>query len=223
MIGTPAKRTLVAVSGVDGAGKSSLIAAIVDRFAQRGVPVQVVWFRPGMGMGWVERPVRRLKRLLGQRPEPAMRDVDGARQLPSRRGLLGFVWCLVVTLTYLRHVRAQLKRPTAMVICDRYVLDAVVTLRVFYGDSLARLPIVLVRHLLPRPDLTLYLTVPVELALSRKPGDTIGRSAVTRQVRAYETEARRMQVCELASTAPVDEVVEQAWSYLAPVHPAAAT
>jgi hypothetical protein len=32
-----------------------------------------------------------------------------------------------------------------------------------------------------------------------------------------------MSVCELATTAPVDEVVEQAWGYLAPVHPAAAT
>jgi thymidylate kinase len=137
--------------------------------------------------------------------------------------VLGFVWCLLVTLTYLRHVRAQLRTPTPTIICDRYVLDAVVTLRVFYGDSLARLPIFLVRHLLPRPDLTLYLTVPVELALARKPGDTIGRSAVTRQVRAYEAEARRMHVCELTSIAPVDRVVEQAWSYLAPVHPAAAT
>jgi thymidylate kinase len=219
----PAKRTLVAISGVDGAGKSSLIAAIADRFAERGVPVQVVWFRPGMGMGWVERPVRGAKRVLGQRQEPAMRDVDGARQVPSRKGVLGFVWCLLVTLTYLRHVRAQLRTTAPTIICDRYVLDAVVTLRVFYGDSIARLPIFLVRHLLPPADLTLYLTVPVELALSRKPGDTIGRSAVTRQVRAYEDEARHMSVCELATTAPVDEVVEQAWGYLAPVHPAAAT
>ena len=223
MTGRPARRTLVAISGVDGAGKSSLIAAMVDRFAQRGVPVQVVWFRPGMGMGWVERPVRSAKRLLGQPPQPAMRDVDGARQLPSRKGVLGFVWCLLVTLTYLRHVRAQLRTPTPTIICDRYVLDAVVTLRVFYGDSLARLPIFLVRHVLPPADLTLYLTLPVELALSRKPGDTIGPSAVTRQVQEYEAAARHMQVCELTTTAPVEEVVEQAWAYLAPVHPAAAT
>jgi thymidylate kinase len=81
----------------------------------------------------------------------------------------------------------------------------------------------LVRHLLPPADLTLYLTVPVELALARKPGDTIGRSAVTRQVQEYEAAARHMQVCELSTTAPVDEVVERAWSYLVQVHPAAAT
>jgi thymidylate kinase len=220
---TAPSRTLVAISGVDGAGKSSLIAAIVDKFAQHGVPVQVVWFRPGMGMGWAERPVRYAKRLLRQRSEPAMRDVDGAHRLPSRRGVLGFAWCLVVTVTYLRHVRTQLRTPTPTIICDRYLLDAVVTLRVFYGDSLTRLPIFLVRHLLPPADLTLYLRVPVEVALSRKPGDTIGRAAVTRQVQAYETEARRMQVCELTTTASVDDVVEQAWSYLASVHPAAAT
>jgi thymidylate kinase len=210
-------RTVIAISGVDGAGKSSLIAGLVERFTEHGVPVDVVWFRPGMGMSWIEGPVRRVKRLLGQRPEPAMRDVDGAGRLPSRRGVLGFGWCLLVTLTYLRRVRASLRRSTSTVICDRYVLDAVVTLRVFYGDAITRLPIFLVRHLLPRADVALYLGVPVELALARKPGDTVGRSAVTRQLREYENALTRMPVHGLDTTQPVDAVVEQAWSYVAPV------
>lgn len=209
------ERTLVAISGVDGAGKSSLIAGLVGRFAEQGVPVDVVWFRPGMGMSWIERPARRVKRLLGQRPEPAMRDVDAAARLPSRRGVLGFAWCLLVTLTYLRQVRMQLRNATSTVICDRYVLDAIVTLRVFYGGTNARLPGFLVRHLLPRADVNLYLSVPVEVALARKPGDTIGRSAVTKQVREYEAAITQMPVHELDTTAPVDTVIERAWSYVA--------
>lgn len=210
------ERTLVAVSGVDGAGKSSLIAGLVARFSEHGVPVDVVWFRPGMGMSWVERPARRVKQLLGQRPEPAMRDVDGAPRVPSRRGALGFGWCLLVTLTYLRQVRAQLRRATSTVICDRYVLDAIVTLRVFYGETNARLPIFLVRHLLPRADVNLYLSVPVDVALARKPGDTIGRSAVTKQVQEYELAVTRMPVESLDTTVPVGAVVEQGWSYVEP-------
>lgn len=210
------ERTLVAVSGVDGAGKSSLIAGLVDRFGEHGVPVDVVWFRPGMGMSWIERPARQVKRLLRQNPEPAMRDVDGAARLPSRKGLLGFGWCLLVTLTYLRQVRAQLRTSASTVICDRYVLDAIVTLRVFYGDATTRLPIFLVRHLLPQADVNLYLSVPVEVALARKPGDTIGRSAVTKQLREYEAAITRVPVLELDTTQPVSAVIERAWSYVAP-------
>jgi thymidylate kinase len=216
-------RTIIAISGVDGAGKSSLIAGLVDRFAEHGVRVDVVWFRPGMGMSWIERPAGRVKRMLGQRPEPAMRDVDGARRVPSRRGALGFGWCLLVTLTYLHQVRGQLRKSTSTVICDRYVLDAVVTLSVFYGDAITRLPIFLVRHLLPPATVNFYLSVPVELALARKPGDTIGRSAVTRQVREYDDAVTRMPVRALDATAPVAAVIEQAWSSVAPVQRHAGT
>jgi thymidylate kinase len=217
------RKTLIAVSGVDGAGKSSLIADLVLRLADSGVVTDVVWFRPGMGMGRLESVVRATKRVLRQSQVPAMRDVDTAASLPSRQGAIGFVWCLLVTLTYLRAVRAQLRTSGSTIICDRHLLDAIVTLRVFYQDGQSRLPVLLVRRLLPPATLTLYLKVPVEVALARKPGDTIGRAAVTAQLLRYENEAQHMALHVLDSTLPFDEVAEQAWAFVAPLVPRAAT
>jgi thymidylate kinase len=207
---------------VDGAGKSSLIADIVRRLADVGVDAEVVWFRPGMGMGWLEGVARTAKRLLRQPQVPAMRDVDTAASLPSRKGVIGFVWCLLVTVTYLHRVRSQLRTSSGTIVCDRHVLDALVTLHVFYGEVNTRLPVLLVRRFLPAATLTLYLKVPVDVALARKPGDTIGRAAVTAQVLRYETEARHLAVRVLDGTLPFDEVANQAWAYVSPLLPAAA-
>jgi thymidylate kinase len=208
-------KKLIAVSGVDGAGKSSLIADMVRRFGDLGIPVEVVWFRPGMGMGRLERVARAVKRLLGQPQVPAMRDIDGAPSLPSRKGLIGQVWCLLVTLTYLRRVRSQLRAAGRTIICDRHVLDAIVTLRVFYGEVNTRLPVFLVRHFLPAAALTLFLDLPVDVALARKPGDTIGPAAVTAQVLAYEREASTMDLCVLDGTLPMPRVAQHAWACVA--------
>jgi thymidylate kinase len=215
-------KTLIAVSGVDGAGKSSLIEDLVRRLADIGVLADVVWFRPGMGMRRLERAVRAAKHVLGQPQTPAMRDVVNAASVPSRRGVIGFVWCLLVTVTYLRGVRAQLRTTGSTIICDRHLLDAIVTLRVFYQDVNTRLPVLLVRWFLPPAAVTLYLTVPVDVALARKPGDTIGRAAVTAQVLRYEKEARHMALCVLDSTLPFDDVADKAWACLAKIIPAAA-
>jgi thymidylate kinase len=215
-------KTLIAVSGVDGAGKSSLIEDLVRRLADIGVLADVVWFRPGMGMGGLERVVRAAKRVLGQPQTPAMRDVVNAASLPSRKGVIGFVWCLLVTVTYLRGVRSQLRTSSSTIICDRHLLDAIVTLRVFYQNVNTRLPVLLVRWFLPAAAVTLYLKVPVDVALARKPGDTIGRAAVTAQVLRYEKEARHMALCVLDSTLPFDEVTDKAWACLAKIIPAAA-
>ena len=85
-----------------------------------------------------------------------------------------------------------------------------------------RLPVLLVRCFLPAAALTLYLKVPVEVALARKPGDTIGRAAVTAQVLRYEKEAKHMPLCVLDSTLPFDDVADLAWSHVVAAIPTAA-
>ena len=56
-----------------------------------------------MGMAWLDRPVRLLKRLLGQSTGPTVRTIarDTTMTPSSRKGVVGWVWCLLVTLTYL--------------------------------------------------------------------------------------------------------------------------
>lgn len=183
-----ADRRLVAVSGVDGAGKSSLIGQLQEHLSSRRVPVAVVWLRPGMGMRRLARLASLLKKLLGQAPGPAVRDVTSAGhgQIPSRRGAVGWVWAMVVTVSFICQLRSRLRRAGGVVLCDRYLLDAQVTLDVFYAGVDLRAHRALVRLLLRPPYLTVYIGVPLEVALSRKPGDTIGRDAVRQQIGVYE-------------------------------------
>jgi thymidylate kinase len=73
-----------------------------------------------------------------------------------------------------------------VVVYDRHLLDAIVTLDFVYGHSGVRAQSALVRALLPKADLTFYLDVPADVAVARKPGDSYGAFAVREQLARYE-------------------------------------
>jgi thymidylate kinase len=207
------RQPLIAVSGVDGSGKSSLVKGLVGRLEDAGENPDVVWFRPGMGMGWLDVPARLVKRLLRQARDPAVREAGTGATPPTRRGLLGYVWCLVVTGVFLLHVRSALRRAEGVVICDRYVIDALVTLRVFYEGVDVRLAERLVRRLLPAAHLAFYLDVPASVAIARKPGDMVGEAAVQAQLAAYAEElAHYPQIHVLDGEADPDALLDIAWA-----------
>jgi len=213
-------RTIVAVSGVDGAGKSTLIRGLQGRLAEAGLDSEVVWFRPGMGMAWVDRPVLLLKRLLGQSSGPTVRTIarDASTTPTSRKGVVGWVWCLLVTVTYLVHVRRELRGRTGVVLMDRHLADALVTLEVFYRGVDLSLPRFLVRRLLPPASATVYLSLPVDVAVARKPGDTIEHHAVTAQVAAYPAYVQPLPgTRQVDATQSPAEVLDAAWSHVGPV------
>jgi thymidylate kinase len=79
-----------------------------------------------------------------------------------------------------------------MVISDRHLLDALVTLEFAYEGVDLRLHRWLVRRLLPKAFLTAYLEVPAEVAAGRKVDDLFGERAVRRQLEGYA--ARRAEV-----------------------------
>src|SRR5439155_25422697 len=70
-------RPVVAVSGVDGSGKSTLCRSLVRDLEAVNVPVTPVWSRPGMGpgLGLLERAATSAKRLLGHDTAPGVRRV----------------------------------------------------------------------------------------------------------------------------------------------------
>ncbi len=209
----------MAVSGVDGAGKSTLIRGLQRRLADAGIASEVVWFRPGMGMGWVDRPVRLLKRLMGQSSGPTVRTIarDTSTAPTSRKGVVGWVWCLLVTLTYLGHVRGQLRGRSGVVLMDRHLADALVTLEVFYRGVNLAVPRFLVRALLPEAAATVYLYLPVEVAVARKPGDTIEHHAVTAQVAAYPAYVHQLpRTLQVDATQPPGAVLDAAWTLVGP-------
>ena len=204
------RRFVVAVSGVDGAGKSTLVSGLQEQLSHAQVPTHVLWARPGLSMGpHLSSLARGAKRLLRQDPTPGVRAVaagDGPA-LRSRTGLVGWVWVMTVTCAYLVQVRTAHRRTRGVVLYDRHLQDALTTLDFAYAGVRLGAARALVRWLLPRADITLFLDVPADLAVARKPDDPFGSHAVQTQLSRYSAsraEARDLLV--LDATLPREQV-----------------
>lgn len=210
-------RLVVALSGVDGAGKSTLVAGLSQDLQRAGVPHDVVWARPGMRLKLLDRVARVAKRLLGQRPEPGVRTVAAgeAEALPSRRGVVGAVWALAVTVAFLVDVWRRHLRSHGVVLYDRHHLDALTSLEFAYEGADLRLPRLLIRHGMPHARLGFHLDVPLEVAVARKPGDVIGEHAVRRQLQVYEHLLPQARIEVLDATRPAVVIRRHAFARLA--------
>lgn len=178
---------VIAISGVDGSGKSTLRAALADSLDRAGVPVSTVWVRPGMGLGRLTALAHWAKRRLGQDTAPgvrAMADPTAARPV-SRRGATGYAWSLLVCWSFLVGVWRQHRAAHGVVLYDRHLVDALATLDFAYEGVDLRLQHRLVRALLPRADVRVYLDVTAEVSVARKPDDVLGEHAVRSQLAAY--------------------------------------
>ena len=207
------QRFVVAVSGVDGAGKSTVLEGLQRDLDRCGLPVGRVWLRPGMGLGRLTGLARRVKRSRGLDEEPGVNRVaaDPDADLSSRRGPVGWVWSMTVAVSFVAGVRRQHAAARGVVLYDRHLLDALVTLDFLYGGADLRVQQWLVRLATPRADVSLHLDVSVDEAVRRKPGDQIGRRAVDRQVAGYQRWLGRLPGTRLLDAArDVDVVVAEA-------------
>jgi len=186
---------LVALSGLDGAGKSTLARALAEALGVLGYDARVEWTRitynPSLDV--IARPVKRaLAAVTRARPSPGGASVSStaaypppvggsvpglavgsspAMELRRRSRLVDRVWVTIVALANAWSLgpgtRRHLRRGQ-MVIRDRYVLDSTVGLFDRYGSS-HRWPARLIGWLTPRPACAFYLDVRAETALARKP------------------------------------------------------
>ena len=202
-------KVVLGFSGVDGSGKSTLTRAIAATLQSCGVPSSIVWSRPGMRLGPLDRVAKVLRRASGGGDEPGVRAVAvGRTDVASRRGLVGAVWSLLVTIAFVIDVRRQHARARGVVIYDRHLIDALVTLDFVYGGASLRIPRLLVTRLLPRAHHRFYVEVSEDVAVARKPDDTFGRHAVRTQLEAYAAKlAEANDVVVLDGTAPLDALV----------------
>ena len=212
-LGGSRRSLVVAVSGVDGSGKSTLREALVTDLARAGLSVTTVWVRPGMGLGRLVSLASTGKRILRQDAAPglrAMADPDAARPA-SRRGMVGWTWALVVTLSFLVGVWRQHLSCRGVVVYDRHLVDALATLDFAYDGVDLRLQHRLVRALLPRARVRFYLDVPAEVSVARKPDDLLGEHAIRKQLSAYARWLDRLPpVVRLDATRPTAELVGEA-------------
>jgi hypothetical protein len=141
---------------------------------------------------------------------------EAAAEVASRRGLVGWVWALMVTLSFVGQVRREHREGRGVLLYDRHLLDALVTLDVVYEGVNLGVHRALIRRLVPRADLTLLLSVPSATALARKPEDMFVLAVLDRQARRYaarRTEAPALR--ELDGTRPAEELAAAAFRMVA--------
>jgi glycosyltransferase involved in cell wall biosynthesis/thymidylate kinase len=205
---------LIAISGIDGAGKSTQAERLRIRLAEQGLAATSMWCR------WdplLSKPAVRLLGFLSRRPgrarsgagpETPSSDARGERRRELRGRLLKVpgirsAWTAMLVVDYgLRvapRVRAALRRHD-VVIVDRYWYDVMVDLSA--GGDL-RSPPPLLRRLFPCPDALVVLDLPEADALRRKPDSPDVRHLELRRT-LFRQVAQNEQGVMLDALAPVD-------------------
>ena len=197
---------VVALSGLDGSGKSTQSHALAATLMKLGHDTSVEWTRLSFdaSLDVVAAPVKavlalRHRRARGEAPDegagpPA---APAPRDLRDRSPLVNHVWTGVVATangsTQRRTTRTQLDEGR-LVVRDRYVLDSVVQLHSVYGtrdDVSAQARIV--ERISPAPLAAFYLDLPPEEAYRRKPEEYTA-AELAAHAALYRREAARLGV-----------------------------
>jgi hypothetical protein len=211
--------TIVALSGLDGSGKSTQVHQLDAALRTLGIESRIVW-KP-MGHSPMMRFVRRsAKRLLGTKPGPAATTTDDAparrwdpnpktKALRERSRVATQLWAAFVGLSAAGYYRReQLRHRGAVLVFDRHLLDTRGQLRFFYGArSRLRLALGLVDLVCPRADRAYLLDVPAEVAHGRKPLQ-YDLAELSQQAELYRQEADRLGASCLDATLPSDVLTE---------------
>ncbi len=150
---------IITLSGIDCSGKSTQLEHLERALRDRGQRVRRVWYRPGYSreMDALRAVVRRVRS--GALPTTA--DPD-ARQRAFARPGVGRAWIGMAVVDTLLQYGVKVRAASAageVVLCDRYVEDALLDLRLRFPsdwDGSGRLARLL-RAACPRPDLALLL------------------------------------------------------------------
>jgi thymidylate kinase len=230
---------VVALSGIDGAGKSTQSAALVETLNRLGYDAVSEWV-PFQSNQWPYRVLDLIKRVVASAPleagdasaaTPAGDDEADERTGPSAKalttrlregnGAITHGWATVIALANaLSHARVAARHLAAgrIVVFDRYTLDSAVRMRFLYGHD-RRFPVQnwLIGALSPRPVAAFFLDIDPEQSLQRKDDRWTAR-ALTAHARLYRQEHERFGVVKLDGNLPREElcaiVARQVWERL---------
>jgi thymidylate kinase len=228
----PRRPIVVALSGLDGAGKSSHAAALRDALAKLDVPAAVVWTPLGQNttLELIGRPAKKLlsKLRFGPMRQLAERSASGSvfsnpttsDDSRAHRSRITVAWATFVAILNVLAQRRALARHalgSRVVVYDRHALDSVVRMRFLYGEAgNSRLQRRLIRAAAPRPRFAYYLEVSPETAHARKQDWTLDQ--LRAQAELYAEESSAFGVRRLDAEAPrhevCTEIAEDVWRSL---------
>jgi thymidylate kinase len=230
----PRRNRIVAISGLDGAGKTAQAQTLRKTLELLVVPAVVEWRPLGQNrtldvLRLVKRPFRgdewdpwEVDGALPPIANDSLGNADLVRSFRERTALLTHLWATFVALANVGfHWRWSIRHPFGrrVVIYDRCVCDSAAQLDFWYGRNRdLRFEKWLLRVLSPRPAHAFYLAVPPEVALIRKAEYPL--SELRRQAEVYRTEATRLGVSVLDGERPPAELAAQiaraVWESLPP-------
>jgi thymidylate kinase len=228
----PRRPMVVALSGLDGAGKSSHAVWLHDALEALDVPAAVVWTPLGQNttLELIGRPVKKLLSMLRFGPTRRLAERSASGSVfsnPSSGGessephsRVTALWAtFVATLNVLAQRRALARHAlnARVVIYDRHALDSVVRMRFLYGEAgNSRLQRRLIRLAAPRPRVAYYLEVSPETAHARKQDWTLDQLRV--QAQLYDEESNAFGVRRLDAEGPrhelCAEIASEVWRSL---------
>jgi len=218
---------VVALSGIDGSGKSSQAELLRDALQRLGYDAAVEWSPYGQNawLDYLAVPVKTLLRRTRRYAAPDPRETGLERTsgtaLREQSSTVNYVWSAVVTfangLTQLATI-ARHSRHGRVVVYDRYALDSTVQLRFRYGrDGRFALHRRLIGLLAPKPVASFYLDIPAETSLARK-DDRWTLADLRQQTELYREEVSRNGTVRLDGLRPRDElaaeIAESVWRAL---------
>jgi thymidylate kinase len=221
---------VIALSGLDGSGKSTQAHALADALERLGYDVAVEWTRIGVNERFGHVAAAFESRLaaalnIGRRVRRSARTSDAARvdrrvklcrrsavltQFEATALAIENAWC------QWRRISGFLARGY-VVVCDRYTLDSIVSLRCL-ADVQRRFPVhrAFLRAATRRPMVAYLLDVTPETAWARKGEQGVER--LRRQRLLYREEHRSLDVARLdGERAPDDlaaQIASEAWAAL---------
>jgi thymidylate kinase len=214
LVPRPRRGHVIALSGLDGSGKSTQAEHLRETLEKLGMDAVIEWNRitANPSLDVIAAPVKRLfgtKDMGAEDPSPAEHT---AHSLRRDNAAVNYVWSGIVALANaLAHRRAAARhvRNGRVVICDRYVLDSIVHLRDLYGrDSHFRLHTAIIKGLSPKPAAAYWLDVAPEIALTRKP-DEYSLDELALQVKLYEELHESLETTRLDGSASVEKLCER--------------
>lgn len=220
----PRRGAVVALSGLDGAGKSTQALQLAQSLEALGYDPVIAWKRVTYdpSLDRITAPVRAV--LMRSRrsgvPTPSgpltlsvlPADRQATQALRHRFPWIGVGWVGLVALRHSWRVRRETLahvRRGRVVIQDRYELDSVVQLRERYGGVLDLTPhLRLVRLLTPHPLAAYFLDVSAAEAWRRKP-DEFDQEQLARQRMRYRAELAPVGVECIDGELPASKVAER--------------
>jgi thymidylate kinase len=224
----PSRNRIVAISGLDGSGKSFQAQALRETLERLVVPSVVEWMPFGQNPALhALRLPKKLLRSGESRVHPARLSSSlpdsRARRWRERSALLTHLWVTMVVLANVAaHRRATFRYPWRglVVIHDRYTCDSAVQLHFWYGTQRSyRFQKWLLRALSPKPLCSFFLDIPPEVALMRKGEYPIAEllSQASLYRREYRSVGAHRLDAELPAAALCAEIAAEVWTRIPPL------